>query len=108
MPNDGMIWGFMMQLGHNMWREAPLYGHKAENGEEYLYVHDRNRVDVEMWNEVTEYVAKKGANTLLIDLGEGLVYPSHPELSVEGSWSPERQGHSLRDVQGFAELTDLN
>ena len=58
MPNDGMIWGFMMQLGHNMWREAPLYGHKAENGEEYLYVHDRNRVDVEMWNEVTEYVAQ--------------------------------------------------
>ena len=23
---DGMIWGFMIQLGHNMWRESPLFG----------------------------------------------------------------------------------
>ena len=22
----GMVWGYMVQLGHNMWEEAPLYG----------------------------------------------------------------------------------
>ena len=26
MKEDELIWGFMIQLGHNMWREEPLYG----------------------------------------------------------------------------------
>ena len=27
---------------------------------------------------------------LVIDLGEGLAYPSHPELAISGSWSPDK------------------
>ena len=27
---------------------------------------------------------------IVVDLGEGLVYPSHPELSIKGSWTPEK------------------
>ena len=30
---------------------------------------------------------QKGANLLVLDLGEGLFYPSHPELSIEGTKS---------------------
>ena len=90
MKDDGMIWGFLSQLGHNMWRETPLIGDTPEKDKEYLYAHDCNRTDVAMWNEITEYYARKGANLVLIDLGEGLAYPSHPELAVKGSWSPAR------------------
>jgi len=101
MEKDEMIWAFMIQLGHNMWREKPLYGDKMQEGKEYIYAQDRNRVDVKMWNEVTEYAAKKGANTVLIDLGEGLAYPSHPELAVEGSWSPERMKEEIVRLRGL-------
>ena len=70
MANDGMIWGFMIQLGHNMWREEPLFGELApEERERDDYAQPFNRTNVKVWNEVTEYVAQKGANLLLIDLG---------------------------------------
>ena len=84
MKND-LIWGFMIQLGHNMWSEEPLVGEpKPEDRDNYAQPF--NRTDVKTWNEVTEYYAQKGANLVLIDLGEGLAYPSHPELAVKGSW----------------------
>ena len=81
MDRDELIWGFMIPLGHNMWSESPLFGEpKPEDVDKYAQPF--NRTDVKVWNEVTEYYAKKGANLVLIDLGEGLQYPSHPELAV--------------------------
>ena len=98
--NDGMTWGFMIQLGHNMWGEEPLYGEpKPENRDKYAQPF--NRTDEKTWNTVTEYYAKKGANLVLIDLGEGLAYPSHPELAVKGSWSPERMKEEIARLKGL-------
>ena len=71
-----MIWGFMIQLGHNMWGERPLFGEAPKEGREHMFAHDFNRTDIDVWNEVTEYYATKGANLVLIDLGEGIQYPS--------------------------------
>jgi len=96
-----MIWGFMVQLGHNMWGELPLDGDAPKAGREHMFAHDFNRTDVDMWDDVTEYYARKGANLVLIDLGEGLQYPSHPELAVKGSWSPERMKEELVRLKGL-------
>ena len=96
-----MVWGFLIQLGHNMWGELPLHGDKPAVGREHMFAHGRNRTDVAMWNEVTEHYARKGANLVLIDLGEGLAYPSHPELAVEGSWSPERMREEIARLKGL-------
>ena len=100
MADDGMIWGYMIQLGHNMWGEEPLYGAPGPDNRD-KYAQPYNRTDVKVWNEITEYVAGKGANLLLIDLGEGLAYPSHPELAVEGSWSPERMKEEIARLKGL-------
>ena len=109
MKNDSMIWGFMIQLGHNMWKEAPLYGKPTPETRDN-YAQPYNRTDVKVWNEITEYIAKKGANLLLIDLGEGLIYPSHPELAVKGSWSPERMKEEIARLKclGLEAIPKLN
>ena len=53
MTTDGMIWGFMIQLGHNMWSEEPLIGEpKPEDRDKYAQPF--NRTDVKVWNEITE------------------------------------------------------
>ena len=99
---DGkMVWGLMMQLGHNMWGEEPLVGEPKTEEERDRYARDFNRTDEKLWHEVTEYAAKKGVNLLLIDLGEGMVYPSHPELAVKGSWSPEKMKAELARLRGL-------
>lgn len=98
---EKMVWGLMMQLGHNMWGEEPLVGEPKTEEERDRYARDFNRTDEKLWHEVTEYAAKKGVNLLLIDLGEGMVYPSHPELAVKGSWSPEKMKAELARLRGL-------
>jgi hypothetical protein len=93
--SNNMVWGLMIQLGHNMWGEEPLVGSPATEEEKDKYARDFNRTDEGLWREVTGYAAKKGVNLLLIDLGEGMIYPSHPELAVKGSWSPEKMKAEL-------------
>ena len=104
-----MVWGLMLQLGHNMWAEEPLWGEPSEETRD-RYAAPRNRTDEKLWYEVTEYAAKKGVNMILIDLGEGMAYPSHPELAVEGSWSPEKMKKELARLRslGLEPIPKLN
>ena len=108
--SNNMVWGLMIQLGHNMWGEEPLVGSPATEEEKDKYARDFNRTDEGLWREVTGYAAKKGVNLLLIDLGEGMVYPSHPELAVKGSWSPEKMKAELARLRalGLEPIPKLN
>ena len=74
---EEMTWGLMMQLGHNMWGEAPLSACEPAADRWSSYAAGFNRTDQKIWDEVTERAAKKGVNLLLIDLGEG--WPSRPQ-----------------------------
>jgi hypothetical protein len=46
-------------------------------------------------------LAKAGCNQIVIDLAEILKYPSHPELTVKGSWSPEELRKELDRLRGM-------
>lgn len=68
------MWAFFGSFGRAMWRDRA----------------DGIQFDYSLWCEMTERMAEGGLNALVIDLGEALVYPSHRELAVKGSWEPER------------------
>ena len=40
--------------------------------------------------QVDSLPAEPSGKSFFIDLGEGMVFHSHPELAVRGSWEPER------------------
>ena len=92
-----------MQLGQHMWRgpmdtwDGQVRGDaNAPLDEEAKWVTDhwdRLCFDEGSWRRITDYAAKKGVNSIMLDLAEGVVYPSHPELAVKGAWSADR----LRD-----------
>ena len=94
--NPASAWALLIHFGRNMWDEARCADHV--------------RCDMGVWNEITERMAKVGANMLVIDLGEVLVYPSHPELAVKGSWEPERFREELRRLRalGIEPIPKLN
>ena len=49
-------------------------------------------------------------NAIVLDIADGLVYPSHPELAVEGAWTAERlarEGELLRGM-GIEVIPKLN
>ena len=70
------MWGILIHLGRNLYAEK-----KVNTVLEF---------DEPVWNKVADRCAEKGINTIILDVGEGVVYPSHPELAIEGSWTPEK------------------
>ena len=46
--------------------------------------------DTNVWNEVTARLAANGLDALVVDLGDGIVWPSHPELAVPAAWDVPR------------------
>ena len=102
-----LIWANLLHLGHNMWNDAintPEHPHIGKDGKPCGLmdgVSDRLRFDDRMWEDLTERTAKIGMNMVIIDLAEGLEYPSHPELAVKGSWSPEKMKKELARLRGL-------
>ena len=55
----------------------------------------------ELWNRVISRMAERKLNMVVIDIGEGLEYPSHPELAIEGSWSPDKLRNEILRLRGL-------
>ncbi len=91
----------LLHLGHNMWCE--WLPEDVQKTAKILprYVPDcelRSRDD--LWRQATDHMAKRGYNMLVIDVGEALVYPSHPELAITGSWTPDRMRDEVIRLRG--------
>ena len=96
------IKSFLLHLGHNMWNEwLPPELMKDE------FLEPRRRPDLKLacdegvWRKITGRLAERGMNMVIIDIGEALKYPSHPELAVEGSWSPDKMRAEVRRLKGM-------
>ncbi|MCC6729476.1 MAG: Tat pathway signal protein [Chthonomonadales bacterium] len=101
-----MIWANLLHLGFNMWADRddgdPRHAHITARP--YL------RFDEGLWRDLLRRMAGAGMNMVVLDLGEGVRYESHPELAVEGSWAPARLREELaraRDL-GIEPIPKLN
>lgn len=116
--------GVLVHLGLNMWgrhdhpREVACEGlWWGAPSDEYVrrlaafgQASDEVRFDEATWREVSEAYRRQGVNTIVLDLGEAVIYPSHPELAVKGSWSVERLKTEKKrlEAMGFEVLPKLN
>ena len=76
-----MIWATFFYLGTNMWRDKDA---PARVDDKYfppvtgtIWCDDMH-FDVEMFHKITEQLPAMGINTLLLDVGDGVRYDSHP------------------------------
>jgi len=98
---DDMIWGVLLHLGSNMWWDEPQ---DAKNATPYVWsrcAKDHVLCEEPVWREVTEAAAKGGLNMVVIDIGDALDFPSHPELRIKGGWSPEKLKAELMRLRGM-------
>ena len=89
-----MIWSLYATLGYNMWfteyPEVPF--------------------EDEAWDLIVRKAVENGFNQIVLDLGEGVQYGSHPELAKPGAWTRERvreEVKRLRDM-GIELIPKLN
>ena len=106
----------LLHLGHNMWCDwippdidAAALAKQFEGGQSPMPDTVLRCKDA-LWRETTDYIASKGMNMVVVDLGEGLVYPSHPELAIEGSWSPDKLRAEIKRLNalGLEVIPKLN
>ena len=106
MAKNEMIWAYLLHLGYNMWadREAPEWSTEHIAAQPYL------RCDISLWNDLLFKLKEAGMNMVIIDLGEGVQYASHPELAVRGSWTRERLKSELARMRsmGLEPIPKLN
>ena len=90
------MWAYLAHFGMKLW-------------ERRLHYTDL-KVDDTMWKSLTERAAEVGVNAFVVDLGEGMVFPSHPELAVRGSWEPERMRDEIARLKamGMTAIPKLN
>lgn len=96
-----MIWGILLHLGQKMWGDSPSA---------YTPPIDHMTWDDALWKKVTENAAQTGLNMVVIDIGEGIQYESHPELATKGAWSIEKLRDDLARLRklGLEPIPKLN
>lgn len=111
---DKFIWGYMLKLGTNAWcDQVPdkwSSWYKTPYELSLKGPSDTLRCDDALWRKTTDRAAKVGCNLLLIDLSEGMRFPSHPELAIKGSWSVEKMRTEIARLKsiGLEPVPKLN
>ena len=104
------IWGNLLHLSFNMWsdREANYEPHNP-TAKEVCY-RPYLRFDDKLWEELTTRMANARMNIVIIDLGDGIQYKSHPEISVKNAWSADRLQSELARLRklGLEPIPKLN
>ena len=112
----GDIRALYIQIGNNMWCDWPTQPMGSDLQEAVTLLPEKKRPDLSLvtvdslWRKVTDHAAENGINMLVVDLGEGLQYPSHPELAIEGSWSVEKMRSEIKRLNdlGMEVIPKLN
>ena len=95
----------LIHLGSNMWTDVrtPQKNDKPNPEDSWDF---KDRVDYlrakdDVWCDCIDAMKRNGFNMVVIDLGEALAYPSHPELAVKGTWSVEKMRRELDRLRGM-------
>lgn len=70
------LWAILVHLSHNMW---PKHYEDLYEG-----------FDEDTWSCILEECHAAGLNAILLDVGDGVEFDSHPEIRVKNAWSKER------------------
>ncbi|QNN22908.1 Tat pathway signal protein [Planctomycetales bacterium ZRK34] len=108
-----LMWGNLLHLSMNMWADQPVKAWGNTKPEHLSYVaadKTKLRFDEALYRELVDRMVKAGMNLVVIDLGDAVVYESHPEIAVQGAWSRAKLREELkrlRDV-GLEPIPKMN
>ena len=108
-----MIHANLIHLGYNMWEDqAPAADNDPalpERTHDRAY-HRQLQFDQDVWRRRVARMAESGMNMVVLDLGDGVAWRSHPEIAVEGAWPAAKLRDELRRCRdaGLEPIPKLN
>ena len=105
MANE-LMWGYMIYLSNHIGADEftkPLIYMPAP------YEDDIN-TEVETWDKIFAFLAERKYNMLLVDVGDGIKYESHPEVSAPNAWDKDFLKKKLAEIRalGIEPIPKLN
>ncbi|MFC1676274.1 Tat pathway signal protein [Planctomycetota bacterium] len=99
-----MIWGNLVHLSMNMWEDRVTPEREARYYRPYL------RFDEKLWNDILVEMQKAKMTMVVIDLGDGVKYQSHPEIAVKNAWTVDKLKKELAKIRsmGMEPIPKLN
>ena len=97
------LWGYLLHLSTNMWsdRQVSEWGPLKGADLQYVCAQPYLRFDETLWNDLVERMAGAGMNLIVIDLGDGVRYESHPKIAVKGAWSIAKLKRELAKLRAL-------
>ena len=106
LSKNPMIWGNLLHLSRNLWCDwdAPEF-----TADDSTY-RPELRFDRGLWGDILKKMQQAGMNMVVIDLGDGVKYKSHPEIAVKGAWSTTELRGELKQMRslGLEPVPKLN
>ncbi len=94
------IYAYTIQLGNNMWydkEEIPPQNPK------YIYsripYRSKFNKDIKTFRLLVDHAKNEGFNTIIIHMGEGYEYKSHPEIAPPGAWTESELKTELAHIR---------
>ena len=118
-PAQGMIWANLLHLSYNMWEDNTKPKFKDDNyqcttcqeAREWAHGFRPNLTfDEPVWDALLKEMVAAGMNMVIIDLGDGIQYESHPEIAVKNAWTVKKLKSELAKVRklGLEPIPKLN
>ena len=100
-------WSYMINLSEHMWADETTPPKGWYLAPKYK---ENNETDLEVWDETVKHLANRKFNLLLIDVGDGVKYESHPEISAPDAWEKDFLKKKLDEARalGLTPIPKLN
>ena len=80
---ENKIWANLLHLSYSMWEDRRMPGTRWDRRSYFPHL----RFDDSLWNDLLKEMHEAGLNMVIIDVGDGIEYQSHPELATKNAWS---------------------
>ncbi len=104
---DKMIWASLIHLSSHMWDDESCPPRSWYSPSNWTV---NNDVDIDIWDNTIKYYAETGINTVLVDVGDAVLYESHPEICAPDAWSKDFLKKKLDEIRalGMTPIPKLN
>ena len=96
---EKMMWGYMLYLSNHMWSD--------ESSKPLIYMptpyNDNINTEIETWDKIIAFLAERKYNFVLIDVGDGIKYESHPEVSAPNAWDKDFLRTKLAEIRALGD-----
>ena len=102
-----MIWAYMLMLSDHMWEDASSPARGLYLPPQYT---DDIIFDLSAWDKTVDFIAERKYNMVLVDVGDGIKYESHPEISAPNAWDKDFAKKKLAELRakGLEPIPKLN